>query len=86
MTDTLQELTEARINIARLESEVSHLNAGMAEVRISQVAMLAKLDAMQLTMSEARGGYKTLMLVGGAAGAIGSGLAWLAMHTPKVFQ
>lgn len=71
-----QELTEARINIARLEAEVGHLTAGMADLS-------AKMDAVLTQLSEAKGGWKTLMLVGGAASSFGAGLSWLLAHVPK---
>lgn len=79
-----QELTEARINIAHLESEVAHLAKAMADMKASQAAMGEKLDAVLLKLSEARGGWRTLMLVGGAASSLGAGIAWLAAHLPKL--
>lgn len=81
-----QELTEARINIARLESEVAHLTAAVAEIKASQAETVEKLDAVLLKLSEARGGWRTLMLVGGAASSLGAGLTWLVAHMPKVFS
>lgn len=81
-----QELTEARINIARLESEVAHLTAAMAEVKVSLADTAEKLDAVLLKLSEARGGWRTLMLVGGAASSFGAGLAWVIAHLPKGLQ
>jgi dienelactone hydrolase len=76
-------LTEARISIATLEAEVAHLTAGMVDLKASQAAMGAKLDAVLAQLSEAKGGWKTLMLVGGAASSMGAGLAWLLNHLPK---
>ncbi|MBV6321892.1 hypothetical protein [Duganella violaceipulchra] len=76
-------LIEARISIATLEAEVSHLTAGMIDLKASQAAMGAKLDAVLAQLSEAKGGWKTLMLVGGAASSIGAGLTWLLNHIPK---
>lgn len=73
-------LTEARISIATLEAEVAHLTAGMVDLKASQAAMGAKLDAVLAQLSEAKGGWKTLMLVGGAAGSIGAGVAWFVTH------
>ncbi|SFM63432.1 hypothetical protein [Rugamonas rubra] len=84
MADPHQDaLTEARISIATLEAEVGHLTASMVDLKASQAAMGAKLDAVLAQLSEAKGGWKTLMLVGGAASSIGAGLTWLLNHAPK---
>lgn len=76
-------LIEARISIATLEAEVAHLTEGMVDLKLSQAAMGAKLDAVLAQLSEAKGGWKTLMLVSGAASSIGAGLTWLLNHAPK---
>lgn len=52
----------------------------MEEVRAAQKALADKLDAVLTVMSEARGGWRTLMLIGGASGTIGALLAWLFNH------
>lgn len=78
-----QELTEARINIARLEAEVAHLSAGMIELKASQADMADTLNAILTQLSEAKGGWRTLMLVGGAASTLGAGLTWAINHLPK---
>jgi hypothetical protein len=76
-------LATARIDIARLEVEVGHLTRSMAELSESNLQLTAKLDQMLLTLSEARGGWKTLMVVGGAASTVGAALTWLMQHLPK---
>jgi hypothetical protein len=78
-----QALTEARIDIGRLQVEVGHLTKSMADLQESNQQLTAKLDQVLLTLSEARGGWKTLMIVGGAAASAGGGLAWLAQHFAK---
>lgn len=77
---TQQELTEARINIGRLQVEVGHLTKSMADLQESNQQLTAKLDQVLLTLSEARGGWKTLMLVGGASTTLGGALAWALQH------
>ena len=42
----------------------------MLKARMTRMEL--KLDAIGTTLSEARGGWKTLLLVGGAAGAAGA--------------
>lgn len=78
-----QALTEARIDIGRLQVEVGHLTQGMADLQESNKQLTAKLDQVLLTLSEARGGWKTLMAVGGAASVVGGGLAWAIQHFVK---
>ena len=68
------------ISIARLEMEVSYLKAGVADLRNTNAQQSAKLDAIISTMAEARGGWRTLLLIGGAASAIGSVVSWAITH------
>lgn len=80
MNDHSQELTEARINIGRLQTEVAHLTQGMEDLQESNKQLTAKLDQVLLALSEAKGGWKTLMLVGGAASTLGAFGAWALQH------
>ncbi len=50
------------------------------EMRRSQEALSKKLDAVLTVMSEARGGWRTLMVIGGASGSVGAVLAWAFSH------
>jgi len=83
MGDQETELIEARINIATLKMEVAHLNARMTELQASQASQEAKLDAVLAKISEARGGWRALMLIGGASATVGGGIGWLLTHLPK---
>ncbi|MGZ8339154.1 MAG: hypothetical protein ACXW2U_05515 [Telluria sp.] len=84
MTDpTQRELTEARINIARLQQQVEHLTAGMEDLQESNKELAVKVDQVLLALSEARGGWKTLMLVGGAATTFGGFVTWAVGHFSK---
>jgi hypothetical protein len=76
-------LATARIDIARLEVQVGHLNKNMADLQESNQQLTDKLDQVLLTLSEARGGWKTLMLVGGTASTAGAALAWVIQHLSK---
>jgi outer membrane protein TolC len=75
-----EDLTQARIDIARMEVQIETLTQGLDDLRASNAQLTAKLDQVLLALSEARGGWKTLMLVGGAASSIGAGLTWVAQH------
>lgn len=50
------------------------------EMRRSQEALASKLDNVLTVMSEARGGWRTLLAIGGAAGTLGAGIAWVIEH------
>ena len=91
-----------QVAIARLETQVEHLLAALAELREANAAALAEIKttaklerdearqalatlqtqvgAMQTTLSEARGGWKTLLAAVGLAGAIGSALTYAIAH------
>lgn len=84
MHDHTEALATARIDIARLEVKVNHLSTSLAAVEQSNQQLTAKLDQVLLTLSEARGGWKTLMLVGGASTTLGGALAWAVEHFTKV--
>lgn len=77
---TQQALTEAMVDIGRLQVEVSHLTTQMETLQESNKQLTAKLDQVLLALSEARGGWRTLMLVGGAASTVGAGLTWIFNH------
>lgn len=59
MSDQLQR------DVGRHDAEIEALKADMAEVKADVKQVLS-------TLSEARGGWKTLMLVAGAAGSVGA--------------
>jgi hypothetical protein len=81
-----QELIEARMNIVRLETTVTHLTTAVAKMEASQAEMAEKLDAVLLKLSEAQGGWKVMMLFGSAAVTVGGAIGWLLSHLPKLTQ
>lgn len=56
--------------IEALERDIKHLRQDIKE-------MTATLQQINQTLSEAKGGWKTLMLVGGVAATVGAGVAKL---------
>lgn len=68
------------IALARLEVEVTYLKAAVARLDTLNTAQNEKLDRVLDQLAQARGGWRTLMLVGGAASSIGAGAAWLLSH------
>lgn len=69
-------ITDARIQIARLEVDVMHLTKSVEELKESNREQTEKIDQVLLALSSARGGWRTLMLVGGAASTIGALATW----------
>ena len=68
------------IGIATMQVEVAHLKVAVADLRATNAQQNEKLDRVLAQLAEARGGWRTLMMVGGAAGALGSGLSWILSH------
>lgn len=80
-------MTEDAIKTARElathASDIRHLQDDMDKMLESMRTMQATLTAIDKTLSEAKGGWKMLMLVGGAGGAVGSFLTYLASALPS---
>lgn len=83
MSDQGSELVAARINIAKLNTEVEFLKAAVEEFKAGQAATDLKLDAVLTQLSEAKGGWRTLMLIGGASATMGGLMVSLISHLPK---
>lgn len=73
---TADDLKQAEIKIARMEVQIDNLTTLVGDLS-------ADIKAMRGQMDEARGGWKTLMLVGGAASSMGAFLTWLTQHFTK---
>lgn len=82
-TDLNEALATARIEIARLEVQFTHLSLNVESLQASNAQLTLKLDQVLATLAEARGGWRTLMVVGGAASAATAALSWLVQHLPK---
>ena len=64
--------------LATHASDIKHLQDDMDKMLVNMKEMQATLLAIDKTLSEARGGWKVLMLVGGASSVVGAGLVQLA--------
>ena len=60
--------------LANHGADIRHLQVDMDKLVSDMEDMKKTLTAISLTLSEARGGWKVLMLVGGAGGALGAGI------------
>jgi hypothetical protein len=63
--------------LATHASDIKHLQDDMDKMLVNMKEMQVTLLAIDKTLSEARGGWKVLMLVGGASSVMGAGLVQL---------
>lgn len=87
MADTMlhqtEQLTQARIDIARLEEIAEAQGAAIARLESSVANLTELLQSVRDDMNQAKGGWRTLMLIGGVSATVGAGLAWLVDHLLK---
>lgn len=76
----LDALAQAQVDIGKLETEVSHLRKDVAELKTMVQSLTANLAQVQTQLSEAKGGWRALMLMGGAASALGAAISWAIAH------
>ena len=67
----IREIATHGAEIKHIQDDLDQIAAEMKEVRLA----LAEINK---TLSEAKGGWKILMLIGGAGGTVGAFLTWLA--------
>jgi hypothetical protein len=63
--------------LATHAADIAHLQNDMDKMLENMKAMQATLTAIDKTLSEAKGGWRMLMLLSGASGTIGAGLVQL---------
>ena len=78
---TTPELQTAR-ELATHAADIRHLQEDMDKLVASMLTMQQTLTGIEKTLSEAKGGWKVLMLVGGAGGTLGAALTQLFHTTP----
>ena len=66
-------ITKDSLHIARLEEQ-------FAAMRHTLEKMDEKLEVMERQLAEARGGWRTLMALGGAAASLGAFVSWIVSH------
>lgn len=74
------DMTEAKIAIATMQVEIQHLTEAVTELKANSLKMAMQLQEIQTTLSEARGGWKTMMMVGGAAATLGGFISWVLQN------
>ncbi len=62
------------------ETEIKHLQADMDKMVADMEAIKTSLNQINQTLSEAKGGWKVLMMLGGAGGVLGSAITQIIQH------
>ena len=75
--DMAEDAIQTARELATHASDIKHLQDDMDKMLVNMKEMQATLLAIDKTLSEARGGWKVLMLVGGASSVMGAGLVQL---------
>lgn len=65
----------------RLENSVDNLKKEVDEIKVKQAQMDLKIDMVLERLSEAKGGWRALMLLGGAGATLGGFVTWFFTHT-----
>jgi hypothetical protein len=73
-------LVQARIDIVALQTQVEHQGREIGELKGVIQILVGKIDNMAATLSEARGGWKFMMALGGAGATFGAFIGWLVQH------
>jgi hypothetical protein len=71
---------ENAVKLAVMETEMGHMKAAITDLKHSNSRQTEKIDLILSAMSEAKGGWKTLMMIGGAAGTAGGFITWVLSH------
>ena len=70
-------LTEAQIEIAVMKSQMKEMSAKLDKVENT-------LEQVKTLLTEARGGWKMVMLLGGAAATVGALLSYFLTHSVTI--
>lgn len=68
------------VEFGEIKGAVDSLKLQMAEVKQRQANIDAKLDLVLDKLSEAKGGWRVMMLVGGAFTTVGAAASWAIDH------
>ena len=73
------EIETAR-ELATHANDIKHLQDDMDSMKEDVAAIRKSIEEINKTLSEAKGGWKTLVVVGGIASSLGATVAWIANH------
>lgn len=75
-----EQQADSRVQVARLEERLIAVKRELDDMRERFDDMSGKLDLVLSQLSEAKGGWRLLMLMGGAASMLGGFVVWAASH------
>lgn len=78
-------VTEDSVQIARLEERMRSMDADMKAQTEALSALQQQMELVLQKLNEAKGGWRLLMYLGGAAATLGASLSWLASHVQVKF-
>lgn len=68
------------VEFGEIKGAVDSLKLQMTEVKQRQANIDQKLDLVLDKLSEAKGGWRVMMWVGGAFATVGAGFSWVVDH------
>lgn len=74
------DITPDSLQIVRLEERMAVMHRDMAAQQLQLAALQEQLTQVLAALSEAKGGWRTLMLIGGAAATFGSSMSYVIAH------
>lgn len=77
-----EQTAQHAVDIAVLQTRVKALEEDIDELKVLVRDLTKEVRAVGATLTEARGGWRVLMLVGGAAASVGAALSWILDHAP----
>lgn len=73
-------LTQARIDIATLEAQVEGMGDQIDRMEDAIVTLTTTVNGMRDQLTEAKGGWRVLMMLGGASATFGGLIGWAIEH------
>ena len=73
-------MPSAEVEIARLQVQMEGLNTKVRSMEEKLDSTMGKLDDLKGLMTEARGGLRTVLLIGGCVASITTVIAWIVSH------
>ncbi len=64
----------------QLEGEVKALHAMLTEQNKTLAMLQVQIEELSHTLSEAKGGWRTLVWIGGASAAFATAVSWILQH------
>lgn len=68
------------VEYGELRGAVAALQTQIQQITERQSRIDGKLDTVISELSQAKGGWRVMMLVGGAASSLGAGFTWVLQH------